>query len=150
MSEKIRRSINILLVEDRPEDVRLTQEAFKLVSSVKNLSVAKDGVEAMAYLKREGVYQKCTRPDLILLDLNLPKKTGLEVLKEIKQDSKLKNIPVIMLTTSCAEEDVAKCYELHANCYIVKPVDLNEFVECVKAIEHFWMNTVKLPNEIDE
>lgn len=137
--------IEILLVEDSPADVRLTREALKEEKLHNNLSVVNDGVEAMAFLRREGKYAKAMRPDLILLDLNLPKKDGQEVLREIKNDEDLKVIPVVILTVSKAEEDMLKSYKLHANCYITKPIDLNQFTKVVKAIQDFWLTIVKLP-----
>lgn len=137
--------IEILLVEDSPADVRLTKEALKEEKIHNNLSVVNDGVEAMAFLHRQGKYSKAARPDLILLDLNLPKKDGREVLKEIKSDKELKAIPVVVLTISKAEEDVIKSYNLHANCYITKPIDLNQFAKVVKTIQDFWLTIVKLP-----
>jgi CheY-like chemotaxis protein len=137
--------IEILLVEDNPGDVRLTQEALKEDKILNKLHVAKDGVEAMAFLRQEGKYANAIRPDLILLDLNLPKKDGREVLAEIKSDSYLKRIPVVILTVSKLEEDIIKTYDLHANCYITKPIDLNRFIEVVRAIEDFWLAIVKLP-----
>lgn len=141
------RPIEILLVEDNPSDVRLTVEALKEGRVSNKLSVVKDGVEAMAFLRRTGKFKNARRPDLILLDLNLPKKDGREVLAEIKKDPKLKLIPVVILTTSKAEKDVLKTYKLHANCYIPKPVDLERFITVVKAIENFWLSVVKLPSE---
>jgi len=141
------RPIEILLVEDNPSDVRLTVEALKEGRVSNKLSVVKDGVEAMAFLRRTGKFKNAPRPDLILLDLNLPKKDGREVLAEIKKDAKLKLIPVVILTTSKAEKDVLKTYKLHANCYIPKPVDLERFITVVKAIENFWLSVVKLPSE---
>lgn len=137
--------IEVLLVEDSPADVRLTKEALKEEKLHINLHVVNDGVEAMAFLRREGKYANAIRPDLILLDLNLPKKDGREVLKEVKSDEKLKVIPVVVLTISKAEEDVAKSYNLHANCYITKPIDLNQFSKVVKTIQDFWLTIVKLP-----
>jgi chemotaxis family two-component system response regulator Rcp1 len=139
-------SIEILLVEDNPADVRLTQEALKEAKVRNNLHVVEDGVAAMEFLQRQGEYAKVARPDLILLDLNLPKKDGREVLEEIKQDSSLKRIPVVVLTTSQAEEDILKTYDLHANCYVTKPVDLDQFITIVRSIEDFWLTIVKLPN----
>lgn len=140
------RPIEILLVEDNPGDVRLTQEAFKSNKITNNLYVAKDGVEAMAFLNQEGEYADCSRPDLILLDLNLPKKDGREVLADIKADDRLKRIPVVILTTSSSEEDVLKTYGLHANCYVTKPVDFEQFLFVVKSIQDFWFSIVMLPN----
>ena len=137
--------INILLVEDNPGDVRLTKERFKEGKVINNLYVTEDGEEAMAFLHREEPYQEMPRPDIILLDLNLPKKDGREVLEEIKSDPDLRRIPVIVLTTSKAEEDILKTYNLHANCYITKPVNLEEFILITKSIESFWLSIVKLP-----
>jgi CheY-like chemotaxis protein len=144
---RLGRPINILLVEDNPGDVRLTLEAFKDGKIYNNMSVVEDGVEAMAFLRQQGKYTDEIRPDLILLDLNLPKKDGREVLAEIKQDSKLKSIPVVVLTTSEAESDIARTYELHANCYITKPVDLEQFISVIKFIDYFWLTIVKLPQD---
>lgn len=138
-------SIEILLVEDSPADVRLTKEALKEEKLHVNLNAVNDGVEAMAFLRRQGKYTNAVRPDLILLDLNLPKKDGREVLKEIKNDDNLKVIPVVILTISKAEEDVIKSYNLHANCYITKPIDLEQFSKVVKTIQDFWLTIVKLP-----
>ncbi|MCC9077163.1 response regulator [Litorilinea aerophila] len=137
--------IDILLVEDNPGDVRLTMEALKEAKVQNRLNVAWDGVEAMAYLRQEAPYTGVSRPDLILLDLNLPKKDGREVLAEIKQDSSLRRIPVVILTTSEADEDILRSYDLHANCYIAKPVDLEQFMKVVKSVEDFWLTIVKLP-----
>jgi len=139
--------IEILLVEDNPGDVRLTREALKDGKIVNNLHVAEDGVDALAFLRREGKYRNAVRPELILLDLNLPKKDGREVLAEIKADKELKRIPVVVLTSSAAEQDIVKSYNLHANCYVTKPVDLDQFINVVKSIEHFWLTVVKLPPE---
>jgi chemotaxis family two-component system response regulator Rcp1 len=139
------RPAEILLVEDNPADVRLTREALNSDRLWNHLNVAKDGVEAMAYLRREGKFASAVRPDLILLDLNLPKKDGREVLAEIKADPDLMRIPVVVLTTSDAEEDILKTYGLHANCYITKPVDLRQFMKVLKSIEDFWLAIVKLP-----
>ena len=140
--------IEILLVEDSPGDVRLTREAFKDARVLVNLSVAGDGEEAMAFLKREGKYSNKPRPDIILLDLNLPKKDGRAVLAEIKEDPNLQTIPVVILTMSASEEDVLKSYSLHANCYITKPVDLDGFLKVVKSIDGFWLSVVRLPTGI--
>jgi two-component system, chemotaxis family, response regulator Rcp1 len=140
--------IEILLVEDNPADVRLTTEALKEEKIYNNLYVVSDGVEALAFLHKEGKYAKAKRPDLILLDLNLPKKDGREVLKEIKSDDSLKTIPVVVLTVSRSEEDILKTYGLHANCYITKPVDLNQFMKVAKSIQEFWLTIVKLPPKI--
>jgi CheY-like chemotaxis protein len=137
--------IEILLVEDNPGDVRLVQENLKEAKVRNTLSVVNDGAEAMTYLRKEGKYKDAVRPDLVLLDLNLPKKDGREVLADIKADEDLKRIPVVVLTISKAEEDVLKSYNLHANAFITKPVDLNQFLKVVKAIEEFWLTVVKLP-----
>lgn len=137
--------VEILLVEDNPGDIRLTLEVFKEGEVRNEISVVNDGVEALAYLRREDRYADASRPDVILLDLNLPKKDGREVLAEIKQDPDLKCIPVVILTTSLAEQDIFKTYNLHANCYVNKPVDLERFMTVVKSIEMFWFNVVKLP-----
>jgi len=137
--------IEILLVEDNPGDIRLTQEALKEGKVRNHLNVAQDGVEALAFLNREGQYANASRPDVILLDLNLPKKDGREVLAAIKDDPDLRRIPVVILTTSQAEKDILQTYNLHANCYITKPVELDEFLEVVKAIDEFWLTIVKLP-----
>ncbi|MDX1611893.1 MAG: response regulator [Candidatus Thermoplasmatota archaeon] len=137
--------IEILLVEDNPGDVRLTQEALKEGKVPSRLSVVGDGEAALSYLRNEDPYQGATRPDIILLDLNLPRKDGREVLEEIKVDDELRRIPVVILTTSEAEQDILRTYDLHANCYITKPVDLDQFIEVVKYIEKFWLTTVRLP-----
>jgi CheY-like chemotaxis protein len=137
--------IEILLVEDNPGDVRLTKEALKEGRFANLINVAVDGFEAMAFLRREGKYANASRPDLILLDLNLPKKNGREVLAEIKADSYLKSIPVVVLTSSQAEKDIVATYNLHANCYITKPVDFEQFICVVRSIEDFWFAVVKLP-----
>jgi len=136
--------MEVLLVEDNPGDVRLTMEAFKEGKIRNHLSVVSDGVEALAFLRRKGLYANAPRPDIILLDLNLPKKDGREVLAEIKADEDLKRVPVVVLTTSDADKDVLRIYDLHANCYITKPVDFEQFVTVVKTIEDFWFNVVKL------
>lgn len=137
--------IEILLVEDNPGDVRLTTEALNEAKVRNRLTVVEDGVEALAYLRREGHYADAAVPDVILLDLNLPKKNGHEVLAEIKADPVLKRIPVVVLTTSKADEDIVRSYNLHANCYISKPVDLEQFLIVVQSIEDFWLTIVKLP-----
>jgi len=137
--------VEILMVEDNPGDVRLTQEALKEGKVRNKMHVVGDGVEALAFLRREGKYADAPRPDLILLDLNLPRKNGSEVLTEIKEDPDLRRIPVVILTISQAEEDILKTYDLHANCYISKPVDLDQFIKVVKSIEDFWFSIVKLP-----
>jgi two-component system, chemotaxis family, response regulator Rcp1 len=139
--------IDILLVEDSPGDVRLTKEALKDAKVLNNLYVTRDGVEAIEFLRRKGLYKDAVRPDIILLDLNLPKKNGQEVLAEIKNDEDLKQIPVVILTVSKAEEDILKSYKLHANCFIAKPVAFNDFMEVVKSIEDFWLTIVKLPKK---
>jgi len=139
--------IEVLLVEDSAGDVRLTREAFKDAKVLINLHVASDGTEAMAFLRREGEYANVARPDLILLDLNLPKKDGREVLEEIKESPALKTIPVVILTTSASEADILRSYRLHANCYITKPVDLGGFLEVIKSIDSFWLSVVQLPHE---
>lgn len=140
-------SVEILLVEDNPGDVRLTREALKEGRLLNHMNVVNDGMEAMDFLRREGKYVDAVAPDLILLDLNLPKKDGREVLAEIKADPKLRRIPVVILTTSSAEEDILKTYDLHANCYVTKPVDLGQFIRVVQSIEDFWFTVVKLPSD---
>jgi CheY-like chemotaxis protein len=137
--------IEILLVEDNAADARLAMEVFKEGKIRNNLHRVEDGVEAMEFLRKEGKYAKMPLPDLILLDLNLPRKSGLEVLEELKQDSNLKRIPVVVLTVSKAEEDIIKSYNLYANCFIIKPIDLHQFIMVVKSVEHFWLKIVKLP-----
>lgn len=137
--------IEILLVEDNPGDVRLTIEALKEAKVINHLTVVKDGMEALAFLRRQGSYSAAPRPHLIVLDLNLPRKDGREVLADIKADDNLKRIPVVVLTTSQDEQDVLKSYNLHANCYITKPVDLDQFVRVVRSIEDFWLGIVVLP-----
>jgi two-component system, chemotaxis family, response regulator Rcp1 len=139
--------IEVLLVEDSPGDVRLTREAFKDAKVHIKLSVALDGADAMAFLKREREHANAPRPDLILLDLNLPKKDGREVLAEIKESPTLRSIPVVVLTTSASEADILTSYRLHANCYIAKPVDLEGFLKVIKSIDNFWLSLVKLPSE---
>lgn len=139
--------VEILLVEDNPGDVRLTQEAMKEGKMRNRLSVAVDGVEAMAFLRQEGKFADAPRPDVILLDLNLPKKDGRTVLAEIKADPDLKRIPVVILTSSKADEDILNSYDSHANCYITKPSDLEQFIDVVKSVEGFWFQIVKLPKE---
>jgi two-component system, chemotaxis family, response regulator Rcp1 len=140
-------AIDVLLVEDSPGDVRLTREAFKDAKVHVNLHVAADGTAAMAFLGRQGEHANAPRPDLILLDLNLPKKDGREVLEEIKESPTLKTIPVVILTTSAAEADILRSYQLHANCYITKPVGLDGFLKVVRSIDNFWLSVVKLPRE---
>ena len=141
------RPIEILLVEDSPSDTDLTVEALAAAKVTNRLSIVEDGVQAMEFLRRQGQYAQAPRPDLILLDLNLPRKDGREVLAEIRSDEKLTAIPVVVLTTSQAEQDVLRAYALHANCYITKPVDFNQFLEVIEAIEGFWLSVVKLPTE---
>jgi CheY-like chemotaxis protein len=141
------RPIEILLVEDSPSDADLTEEALSDGKVLNNLHWVADGVEALAFLQRQGKYADVPRPDLILLDLNLPKKDGRDVLAHIKADPSLKLIPVVVLTTSAAERDILKTYELHANCYVTKPIDLEQFISVVRLIEMFWLAVVKLPSE---
>ena len=143
----ISRPIEILLVEDNPADVFLTKEAFKDAKAHTNLHVVVDGVEAMAFLRKEGRFADVPRPDLVLLDLNMPRKNGREVLAEIKGDQELRRVPVVILTTSKAETDILESYDLNANCYITKPVDFGQFAEVVRSIEHFWFTVVTLPPE---
>lgn len=140
------RPVQVLLVEDNPGDVRLTVEALKEGKVLNKLTVVPDGIEALACLRKQGKYADAARPDLILLDLNLPKRDGREVLAEIKADDNLKRIPVVILTTSEDKQDIARSYSLHANCYITKPVDLEQFIAVVKSIEDFWLGIVVLPN----
>ena len=140
-------SLQVLLVEDSPGDVRLTQEAFREANPAVALHVASDGVEAMAFLRHEGAHIHAPRPDLILLDLNLPKMDGREVLAHIKNDESLKTIPIVILTTSEAEADILKSYQLQANCYLSKPVQLDAFQNLVKSINDFWLIKVKLPRQ---
>lgn len=151
LSERLRsrtgRIIEILLVEDNPGDVRLTREALREGKVLNNLNVATDGQEAIEFLRKEGEYGDVPRPDLILLDLNLPKKDGRELLAEIKADESLKRIPIVVLTTSQAEKDVIQSYNLGVNCYVTKPVDLDQFIYVVKSIEDFWLTVVTLPSE---
>jgi chemotaxis family two-component system response regulator Rcp1 len=145
MTESHKTAIEILLVEDNPADVRLTREAFRDAKIRNNLNVASDGIEALEMLRRAGKYADAARPDLVLLDLNLPKMDGREVLNAIKQDPALKVIPVVILTTSQAEEDIVRSYRLQANAYISKPVALEQFITVIKTIEQFWLEIVKLP-----
>jgi two-component system, chemotaxis family, response regulator Rcp1 len=140
--------IQVLLVEDSPGDVRLTQEALKDVKVKIRLHVAQDGIQAMEFLRGEGKHSSAPRPDLILLDLNLPKKDGREVLQEIKESATLQSIPVVILTTSASDEDILRSYKLHANCYITKPVDLKGFLKVIKSIDAFWFSVVKLPRSV--
>lgn len=143
--EPVGRPVQILLVEDNPGDVRLMQEALKEAKVRNTVHVAMDGEEAMAFLLQQGKHKDAQRPDVVMLDLNLPKKGGLDVLREMKEDAELRRIPVVVVTTSRAEQDIVKSYNLHANCYVTKPVDLNQFLEVVRAIEGFWLSIVKLP-----
>ena len=145
--EKQIHPFSILLVEDNPGDVRLTIEALDENKFYVDLDVTKDGVEALEFLKQQGQYANARRPDLILLDLNLPRKDGRQVLAEIKSDPDLQRIPVVILTTSQAEEDILRTYNLHANCYVTKPVDLGQFIRVVKSIEEFWFAIVRLPSK---
>ncbi len=145
LKDTLNAPIEILLVEDNPGDIRLTQEVLKEGKVQNTLSVVENGVQAISFLRKENEYQDAPTPDLILLDLNLPKKDGREVLLDIKNDPELKKIPVVVLTTSQAEEDILKVYDLNANCYISKPVDFGQFIDVVKSIENFWLSIVKLP-----
>jgi CheY-like chemotaxis protein len=145
MVTELVKPIEILLVEDNPGDVRLTVEALKEAKVINHLTVLEDGAEALTYLRRQGAYAEAARPHLIILDLNLPKKDGREVLADIKEDDSLKRIPVVVLTTSDDEQDVLKSYNLHANCYVTKPVDLERFIKVVRSIEDFWLGVVVLP-----
>ena len=141
------RPIEILLIEDSPTDAELCIEALRQAKVANRLHHVEDGVEAMQFLRREGQYAQAPRPDLIMLDLNLPRKDGREVLAELKQDANLKTIPVVVLTTSRAEQDVLRSYELHANCYITKPVDFQQFLAVIESIEQFWLTVVALPSK---
>jgi CheY-like chemotaxis protein len=141
------RPIEILLVEDNPGDIRLTQEAARETKVFSNMHVVTNGLDAMAFLHREGRFGDVPRPDLILLDLNMPGMDGREVLRRVKSDATLRRIPVVIVTSSQAEEDVLRAYDLQANCYVTKPVDLDQFIKVVKNIESFWLTIVKLPNE---
>jgi two-component system, chemotaxis family, response regulator Rcp1 len=139
------KTAEILLVEDNITDIKLIEEALREYKVNNNLYTVRDGIEALDFLYRKGKYEKAIRPDLIILDLNLPKKDGIEVLEEIKSDEELKRIPVVILSTSGAEPDIMRTYNLHANCYIQKPLGFNDFIEVVKSIEHFWLTAVKQP-----
>ena len=139
------RCIEILLIEDNPADIRLTKEIFKEAKINNNLNVVENGLEALEYLRKSSNYKNATKPDIIVLDLNMPKMDGREFLAKVKFDENFKRIPVIVLTTSESEEDILRTYDLLANCYITKPVDLDEFIKVVKFIEEFWLNIVKLP-----
>jgi len=147
MIHALPRPVEILLVEDSPGDVRLTEEALRDAEVPNNLHIARDGEEAMRFLRRAEGHENVPRPDLILLDLNMPRMDGREVLAEIKKDPELRRIPVIILTTSQSEDDIAEAYSLSANCYVAKPVDLDEFLDVVRAIDDFWLTLVKLPSE---
>lgn len=144
-TEETSKAIEILLVEDNPADVRLIAETMKDFKSRNNINLVKDGVEAMAFLGKSGNYSDAVRPDMIILDLNLPKKNGFEILKEIKQDLDLRNIPVIVLSTSDSQKDITMAYELQAACFVTKPVGLDDFIRTVKQIENFWTGLVQLP-----
>jgi CheY-like chemotaxis protein len=148
-SKTIGKPIEILLIEDNPGDVRLTKEALNEGKVLNKLHVVEDGMEALAFLNQEGNYSDAPRPGLILLDLNLPKKDGRDVLAEIKTNGDLKRIPVVVLTTSHSEEDILKSYDLDANCYITKPVDLDQFISVVRSINEFWLSIVRLPGEVE-
>jgi len=141
------RTIEILLVEDNPGDVELTREAFINGEIANRINVARDGVEALEYLRRQGVYSNAVRPDIVLLDLNLPRKSGLEVLVELKADPELRSIPIVVLTTSRDEQDIAHSYHAYANCYISKPVDFDEFMGVARSLESFWLTVVRLPTK---
>jgi chemotaxis family two-component system response regulator Rcp1 len=143
-----RMPLEVLLVEDSPGDVRLTKEAFEAANAAVHLNVASDGVEALAFLRREGIHANAPRPDLTLLDLNMPRMDGRQVLAEIKKDQKLKTLPIVILTTSESEGDIVKSYQLHANCYLCKPVQLTEFESLVRSINDFWLTRAKLPQVI--
>lgn len=147
MNAMMGKPIEILMVEDNPGDVRLTKYVLSESKVHNRISAVSDGVEAMAFLRREGKYKDAPRPDLILLDLNMPRKDGREVLAEVKQDPDLKMIPVVIVTSSSAEQDIVRSYTLHANAYVTKPVDLDQFISLVKSIEDFWLEVVKLPRE---
>jgi two-component system response regulator len=144
-STPLPRPIEILLVEDSPADVLITREAFMDAKLLNTLHVVEDGIQALEFLRRQGAYAAVPRPDLILLDLNLPRKNGREVLAEIKADTELKSIPVIILTTSSADEDILNAYDLHANCYVIKPVGFENFLKAVQSIQDFWFSVVALP-----
>lgn len=137
--------IDILLVEDSPSDVLLTREALRDARIANDLSVARDGEDAMAYLRQEGDHAGKPRPDIVILDLNLPRKDGRDVLREIKSDDSLRRIPVVVLTTSSSDRDIGDCYDSHANCFLTKPIDFEEFIDVVRSMEHFWISVVRLP-----
>ena len=144
------RPVEFLLAEDNPGDVRLTKEALRDSKVLNNLNVVQDGVEALAFLHHEGKYADAPRPDVVLLDLNLPKKDGRQVLEVIKSDPALKRIPVVIITSSEAEQDIMRTYDLHANCYVAKPVDLDQFIKVIQSIENFWLTIVKLPSNLND
>ena len=144
------RPVEFVLAEDNPGDVRLTKEALRDSKVLNNLNVVQDGVEALAFLHREGKYADAPRPDVVLLDLNLPKKDGRQVLEVIKSDPALKRIPVVIITSSEAEQDIMRTYDLHANCYVAKPVDLDQFIKVIQSIENFWLTIVKLPSNLND
>lgn len=146
-TKSLPKHIEILLIEDSPADILLTREAFEQNKILNTLHVAEDGVQAMDFLHKRGAYASVPRPDLILLDLNLPRKNGREVLAEIKADSELRKIPIVVLTTSSADEDILRAYDLNANCYVVKPVGFDNFMQAVQSIRHFWFSVVTLPPE---
>ena len=147
VTKSLPRHIEILLVEDSPADILLTREAFAHNKIINALHVTEDGIQAMDFLYKRGAYASAPRPDLILLDLNLPRKNGREVLAEIKADPNLRSIPIVVLTTSSADEDILKAYNLNANCYVVKPVGFDNFMEAMQSIRHFWFSVVTLPSE---
>ncbi len=149
MEIELGKPVEFLLAEDNPGDVRLTKEALRDSKVHNNLNVVPDGVEALAFLRREGKYANAPRPDVVLLDLNLPKKDGREVLEAIKTDPALKRIPVVIVTSSEAEQDILRTYDLHANCYVSKPVDLDQFIKVIQSIESFWLTIVKLPSDVE-
>ncbi|HEY3328137.1 MAG TPA: response regulator [Novimethylophilus sp.] len=150
MENELGRQVEFLLAEDNPGDVRLTQEALRESKIRNNLNVVQDGMEAMAFLRKQGKYAEAPTPDVVLLDLNLPKKDGREVLAEIKSDPVLKRIPVVIITSSEAEQDILRTYDLHANCYVTKPVDLDQFIKVIQSIENFWLTIVKLPSSVGD
>jgi two-component system response regulator len=141
------KNIEILLVEDSQSDVIITREAFKEAKLLNTLHVVNDGVQALEFLRQQGIYASAPRPDLILLDLNLPRKNGREILAEVKEDPKFRTIPIVILTTSSADEDIVKAYALHANCYVVKPIGFDNFLKAVQSIQSFWFSVVALPAE---
>jgi CheY-like chemotaxis protein len=149
MRDSNNKALDILIVEDNAGDAMLFKEALNDNTAYGTLYFAKDGEEALDFLRNKGKYRTSPKPDLIILDLNLPRKDGREVLAEIKNDQALKNIPIVIMTISQAEEDILRCYDLHANCYITKPIDLNQFIKVVKSIEDFWFTTVSLPSKLE-